>query len=75
MKFTVRDKTMFQTVFSPSREEARTLLESVRYLWEEEVGARIEEILDTSAPLVFPVVPTGHADHIGYSFAMARGTT
>ena len=41
----------------------------------QEVGARIEEIRDTSAPLVFPVVPTGHADHIGYSFAMARGTT
>ena len=41
MKFTVRDKTMFQTAFSPSREEARTLLDYVRFLWEEEVGARI----------------------------------
>ena len=25
----------------------------------------------TSDPVVFPVVPTGHADHIGYSFGMA----
>lgn len=39
------------------------------------VGERIDEIRDVSAPLVFPVVPTGHSDHIGYSFAMARGTT
>lgn len=41
MKFTVRDKTMFQAAFSPTREEARTLLDYVRFLWEEEVGARI----------------------------------
>jgi NAD(P)-dependent dehydrogenase (short-subunit alcohol dehydrogenase family) len=41
----------------------------------EAVGERIDEIRDTSQPLVFPVVPAGHADHIGYSFAMARGTT
>lgn len=41
----------------------------------EAVGERIDEIRDVSAPLVFPVVPGGHADHIGYSFAMARGTT
>lgn len=39
------------------------------------VGERIDEIRDISEPLVFPVVPGGHADHIGYSFAMARGTT
>jgi hypothetical protein len=39
------------------------------------VGERIDEIRDLSQPLVFPVVPAGHADHIGYSFAMARGTT
>ena len=36
---------MFQTVFSPSRAEARTLLDYVRYLWEEEVGARITAYL------------------------------
>lgn len=41
MKFAVRDKRMFQTAFSPTREEARTLLDYVRFLWEEEVGARI----------------------------------
>ncbi len=41
----------------------------------EAVGDRIDEIRDVSKPLVFPVVPGGHADHIGYSFAMARGTT
>ena len=41
----------------------------------EAVGERIDEIRDVSEPLVFPVVPGGHADHIGYSFAMARGTT
>lgn len=41
----------------------------------EAVGERIDEIRDVSAPLVFPVVPGGHTDHIGFSFAMARGTT
>ena len=40
-----------------------------------DVGERIEEIRDLSRPLIFPVVPSGHADHIGYSFGMARGTT
>ena len=38
----------------------------------EAVGDRIDEIRDVSKPLVFPVVPGGHADHIGYSFAMAN---
>ena len=41
MKFALRDKTMFQTAFSPTREEARTLLNYVRYLWDEDVGAQI----------------------------------
>ncbi|MCB0940473.1 MAG: SDR family NAD(P)-dependent oxidoreductase [Mycobacterium sp.] len=36
------------------------------------VGERIDEICDLSAPVVFPVVPNGHSDHIGYSFAMAN---
>lgn len=38
----------------------------------EAVGEQIDAIRDASAPVVFPVVPNGHADHIGYSFAMAR---
>nr|WP_090346520.1 SDR family NAD(P)-dependent oxidoreductase [Mycolicibacterium malmesburyense]CRL79146.1 short-chain dehydrogenase/reductase SDR [Mycolicibacterium malmesburyense] len=38
----------------------------------DEVGAHIAEIRDTSAPVVFPVVPDGHGDHIKYSFAMAQ---
>ena len=53
MKCTVRDKTMFQTAFSPSREEARTLLESVRYLWEE-AGARIAAYLRFMARTLKP---------------------
>ena len=36
----------------------------------EEVGDRIAEIRDLGAPVVFPVVPDGHADHIRYSFGM-----
>lgn len=39
----------------------------------EGVAQRIAEICDASAPLIFPVVPAGHNDHIGYSFAMAGG--
>lgn len=37
----------------------------------EDVAERIDAIRDFSVPVVFPVVPTGHNDHIGYSFAMA----
>jgi hypothetical protein len=36
-----------------------------------EVGERIAAIRDASTPVVFPVVPDGHGDHIRYSFAMA----
>jgi NAD(P)-dependent dehydrogenase (short-subunit alcohol dehydrogenase family) len=36
-----------------------------------EVGEHIAAIRDMSAPVVFPVVPDGHGDHIRYSFAMA----
>jgi len=36
-----------------------------------EVGEQIEAIRNTDSPLVFPVVPSGHVDHIRYSFAMA----
>ncbi|WP_059018976.1 SDR family NAD(P)-dependent oxidoreductase [Mycobacterium sp. M26] len=39
----------------------------------EGVAQRIDEICDATAPLIFPVVPAGHNDHIGYSFAMAGG--
>src|SRR5689334_21557469 len=36
-----------------------------------EVGEHIAAIRDASTPIVFPVVPDGHGDHIRYSFAMA----
>jgi hypothetical protein len=35
------------------------------------VGEHIAAIRDASAPVVFPVVPDGHGDHIRYSFGMA----
>ncbi|MEB3068215.1 SDR family NAD(P)-dependent oxidoreductase [[Mycobacterium] vasticus] len=38
----------------------------------EQVGDRIEQIRDVHAPVIFPVVPDGHADHIRYSFGMAQ---
>jgi len=38
----------------------------------EDVGAHIDAIRDDTQPLVFPVVPDGHGDHIRYSFAMAK---
>lgn len=37
----------------------------------EDVGEHIEEIRDTSTPVIFPVVPDAHGDHIRYSFGMA----
>ncbi len=37
----------------------------------EDVAAQMEQIRDTDSPLIFPVVPSGHVDHIRYSFAMA----
>jgi NAD(P)-dependent dehydrogenase (short-subunit alcohol dehydrogenase family) len=36
-----------------------------------QVGEHIAAIRDASSPVVFPVVPDGHGDHIRYSFAMA----
>jgi NAD(P)-dependent dehydrogenase (short-subunit alcohol dehydrogenase family) len=36
----------------------------------EEVGEHIDAIRDTSDPVVFPVVPDGHGDHIRYSFSL-----
>jgi NAD(P)-dependent dehydrogenase (short-subunit alcohol dehydrogenase family) len=37
-----------------------------------EVGEHIAAIREASAPVLFPVVPDGHGDHIRYSFAMAK---
>ena len=37
----------------------------------EQVGEQIEQIRDVKSPLIFPVVPSGHVDHIRYSFEMA----
>lgn len=39
----------------------------------EQVAADIDAIRDTDTPLVFPVVPSGHVDHLRYSFEMAAG--
>jgi NAD(P)-dependent dehydrogenase (short-subunit alcohol dehydrogenase family) len=36
-----------------------------------DVGDHLATIRDASAPVVFPVVPDGHGDHIRYSFSMA----
>jgi NAD(P)-dependent dehydrogenase (short-subunit alcohol dehydrogenase family) len=44
-----------------------------RPLWSmTDVGEHVAAIRDASDPVVFPVVPDGHGDHIRYSFAMAR---
>ncbi|MFV8245032.1 SDR family NAD(P)-dependent oxidoreductase [Mycolicibacterium peregrinum] len=37
----------------------------------EEVGEQIDHIRDVGEPVIFPVVPDGHADHIRYSFGRA----
>jgi NAD(P)-dependent dehydrogenase (short-subunit alcohol dehydrogenase family) len=37
----------------------------------EQVGEEMNAIRNMDAPLVFPVVPHGHTDHIRYSFEMA----
>jgi len=37
----------------------------------EQVAADIDEIRELGAPVEFPVLPDGHADHIRYSFGMA----
>jgi NAD(P)-dependent dehydrogenase (short-subunit alcohol dehydrogenase family) len=36
-----------------------------------QVAAQMEAIRSTNAPLILPVVPAGHLDHIRYSFKMA----
>ena len=37
----------------------------------EQVGEDLTAIRDMHAPLVFPVVPDGHVEHLRYSFSMA----
>ncbi len=37
----------------------------------EQVAERLDAIRDATDPIVFPVVPSGHADHIRYSFELA----
>jgi NAD(P)-dependent dehydrogenase (short-subunit alcohol dehydrogenase family) len=38
----------------------------------EDIDGQIDAIRDKSEPVVFDVVPSGQAEHIGYSFAMAK---
>jgi NAD(P)-dependent dehydrogenase (short-subunit alcohol dehydrogenase family) len=38
----------------------------------EQVGENLDAIRDINAPLFFPVVPDGHAEHLRYSFAMVE---
>jgi NAD(P)-dependent dehydrogenase (short-subunit alcohol dehydrogenase family) len=38
----------------------------------EDVGEQLAVIRNMTGPLIFPVVPDGHAEHIRYSFEMAR---
>jgi NAD(P)-dependent dehydrogenase (short-subunit alcohol dehydrogenase family) len=37
----------------------------------EDVGRHLDAIRNVEAPLIFPVVPDGHGEHIRYSFSMA----
>jgi NAD(P)-dependent dehydrogenase (short-subunit alcohol dehydrogenase family) len=41
----------------------------------EDVAERLDAIRNFDTPLVFPVVPTGHAEHVRYSFESAAGAT
>ena len=38
----------------------------------EQVAKDIEAIRNSEEPLVFPPVPSGHIDHLRYSFGMAE---
>jgi NAD(P)-dependent dehydrogenase (short-subunit alcohol dehydrogenase family) len=40
----------------------------------EQVGENLTAIRDMHAPLVFPVVPDGHVEHLRYSFSMGNRT-
>src|SRR6185312_6543694 len=41
----------------------------------EDVGSHLDAIRDVEAPLIFPVVPDGHNEHIRYSFDLAHRST
>ncbi|WP_210686410.1 SDR family NAD(P)-dependent oxidoreductase [Mycolicibacterium sp. GESEQ-9] len=41
----------------------------------EQVGEQMARIRDLSEPVVFPVVPDGHTEHMRYSFGAAQGVT
>jgi NAD(P)-dependent dehydrogenase (short-subunit alcohol dehydrogenase family) len=41
----------------------------------EQVAEDLDAVRDAGAPLVFPVVPDGHVNHIRYSFEMVRPAT
>lgn len=41
----------------------------------EEVGEQMDRIREISDPVIFPVVPDGHADHIRYSFSAAHANS
>lgn len=41
----------------------------------EEVGSHLDAIRYVEAPLIFPVVPNGHNEHIRYSFELAHRST
>jgi NAD(P)-dependent dehydrogenase (short-subunit alcohol dehydrogenase family) len=38
----------------------------------EDIAGQVDAIRDSGAPVIFPVVPNGHNEHIAYSFAMGR---
>ncbi len=38
----------------------------------DDVDQQIDKVRDTSSPLIFPPVPSAHAEHIRYSFEMAN---
>lgn len=38
----------------------------------EKIAAQVDAIRDAAAPVVFPVLPSGHVDHLKYCFEMAR---
>jgi NAD(P)-dependent dehydrogenase (short-subunit alcohol dehydrogenase family) len=38
----------------------------------EQVAEQIDAIRSTEAPVIFPVIPSGHIDHIRYSFGMVK---
>jgi NAD(P)-dependent dehydrogenase (short-subunit alcohol dehydrogenase family) len=41
----------------------------------EQVGEQLAAIRNTDNPLIFPVVPKGHVEHLLYSFAMANNAS